>query len=208
MTRAPCAIDGCDRPHKARGWCVVHYERWRRHGDPTAGQGTTEYILGKVDVRASDECWPFASSAINRSGHVMVWRRGRMVLAHRLVYELQVGPIPDGMVVMHRCDNPPCANWVRHLVLGTVAENNLDRDGKGRHVALPGSRNGNAKLSEWQVREIRRRCREGDTQRAVADDYEISQGLVSLIVRRKAWRHVLDATALDTIRPRPQRQEL
>lgn len=51
--------------------------------------------------------------------------------SHRLAYEAWVGPIPDGMHVLHRCDNPPCINPA-HLFLGTDAENVRDRDGKGR----------------------------------------------------------------------------
>ncbi len=53
--------------------------------------------------------------------------------AHRMAYELYVGPIPDGMCVLHRCDNPGCVN-PEHLWLGTQLENVIDRDKKNRHV--------------------------------------------------------------------------
>lgn len=203
MTRV-CSIEGCTNPVYKRGWCGVHVGRWERHGDPHrhALRGR-ERVLAKIDVRGGDDCWPIQSQAINRSGHRQVWWQGRMVLAHRLVYELEVGPIPDGMVVMHRCDNPPCVNWNRHLHLGTVADNNRDRDIKGRHARLRGSKVGTSKLSEWQVREIRRRGDAGESHYAIADDYGVTQGCIWRIVRRLSWAHVTDEPLTA---PTPQEQ--
>jgi hypothetical protein len=57
----------------------------------------------------------------------------KRVRVHRTVWQLANGPIPAGMVICHRCDNPPCA-LLEHLWIGTVAENNADRDAKGRTV--------------------------------------------------------------------------
>ncbi len=67
----------------------------------------------------------------NPHGYGRFSRRGRQELAHRVAYELAVGPIPDGLQVLHRCDNPPCVNPT-HLWLGTPADNAHDRDTKGR----------------------------------------------------------------------------
>jgi len=74
--------------------------------------------------------------------------------AHRVSYELYVGPIPEGMQVLHSCDNPSCINPA-HLSVGTCADNMRDRDTKGRHVPRPGVLNGAAKLNEADVRLIR-----------------------------------------------------
>jgi hypothetical protein len=56
---------------------------------------------------------------------------GKVRSTHRLAWEWANGTIPDGMCVLHRCDNPPCCN-PSHLFLGTVADNNRDRKAKGR----------------------------------------------------------------------------
>lgn len=80
-----------------------------------------------------DACWPWMGSR-NTGGsgknHGSI-QAGRMVKAHRIAWILAGGPVPDGMCVLHRCDNPPCCNPA-HLFLGTVADNNRDRDAKGR----------------------------------------------------------------------------
>lgn len=98
-------------------------------------------LWSKVDrTGGPDACWPFTGLATMRSGHKQMWWAGTMNLVHRLAFVVEVGPIPDGMCVCHSCDNPPCCNPA-HLWLGTVAENNADRDRKGRGVPPPpGSR--------------------------------------------------------------------
>ena len=105
---------------------------------------------------------------------------GRMALAHRVAYELFVGPIPENAHVLHRCDNPGCVNK-RHLFLGDHQSNMRDRSLKGRQ---------NRKLSDAEVREIRGRALSGERQRDVAKDFGVSQSLVSVIKTHKVWPHV------------------
>jgi hypothetical protein len=77
-------------------------------------------------IGESDECWPWLGSrTVNGYG-----RLGNRY-AHRLVYEQEVGPIPDGLNVLHSCDNPPCVN-PRHLRVGTQADNARDALERGR----------------------------------------------------------------------------
>jgi hypothetical protein len=71
----------------------------------------------------------------SRDGYGLIKVAGHMKRAHRMVYELAKGPIPDGMVVMHRCDNRACINPA-HLQLGSVADNNRDTLRKGRMRGL------------------------------------------------------------------------
>lgn len=77
----------------------------------------------------TDGCWVW-SGRTNRQHYGTLGER----LAHRISYEFYVGPIPEGLCVLHRCDNPPCVN-PKHLFLGTRADNAEDRDRKGRYVS-------------------------------------------------------------------------
>ena len=89
-------------------------------------------------VRVVGECWewqgPLSARPNGSRGYGKIQYRG-VHGAHRLAFTLTYGPIPDGLVVMHRCDNPPCVR-PDHLILGTVTDNNADRDAKGRTRTL------------------------------------------------------------------------
>ncbi|MER6171321.1 HNH endonuclease [Streptosporangium sp. NPDC001681] len=109
-----------------------------------------------------------------------------MRLVHRVAWELANGPIPDGMKVCHRCDNPPCCNPA-HLFLGTIADNNADRDQKGRQVSLQGEEHGSAKLTADQVDAIRELASADVPQELIARAVGIHKSHVSLISRGKTW---------------------
>lgn len=72
--------------------------------------------------------WPHSRQS---KGYGQIWRDGKNALAHRVAYEIAYGPIPDGLWVLHHCDNPPCIN-LRHLYLGTPSDNSRDMVAKGR----------------------------------------------------------------------------
>lgn len=109
-----------------------------------------------------------------------------MRLVHRVAWTVAYGSIPDGLCVLHHCDNPPCVR-PDHLFLGTVIDNNADRDAKGRHVPMPGEANGNARLTDRQVVAIRELLRRGMPQQLVAEAAGTCQSNVSLIHRGEAW---------------------
>ncbi len=145
-------------------------------------------------VGAPDECgcWPWLGG---HSGGYGTYRKDR---AHRVAYRIAFGSTPTGLCVCHHCDNPPCVNPA-HLFLGTKGDNNRDRATKGRsqgtfsasdaHPAKQrrGERHWRSKLSDSDVRAIRRRYAKGDLQEAIAADFNINAATVSRVARR-VWR--------------------
>lgn len=105
-------------------------------------------------------------------------------LAHRLVWSAFNGPVPDGMVIRH-LDDDPVNNALSNLAVGTYKDNAADSKRNGH--ALGGERHNMAKLTEGDVVAIRIRCKDGESQVALAKEYSVRQGTVSAIVRGKLW---------------------
>lgn len=131
-----CSVESCQRRVKAKNFCSPHYKRWRRKGDPTWKRPTTEErYWSRVNVGKKDDCWLWVGSK-------QTIRRGKTrygcfnfedktVSAHRFGWKLAFGSIPEGMHVLHKCDNPLCQN-PSHLFLGTNQDNINDKMAKGR----------------------------------------------------------------------------
>lgn len=119
------------------------------------------------------------------------YKTGRGIWAHRLAYEVLVGPIPEGMEVCHNCpggDNPPCINPV-HLFLGTHAENMADMSKKGR--AATGTRSASSKLTDELVREIRKLYDTGEfTQEELGCRFGVGGPTIHNVANRQTWKHV------------------
>jgi len=90
-------------------------------------------LWSRIDQGPGCWVWPGAK---RKGGYGAIWRNGRGMSTHRLAYELTYGPIPAGLLVLHRCDNPPCCR-PDHLFLGDTATNVADAIAKGRHVNPP-----------------------------------------------------------------------
>lgn len=142
-------------------------------------------IWDKVRVAGPDDCWEW-TAGVDISGYGKITRRKKKFFAHRLLYAATQGiPIPEGMLVCHKCDNRRCCNPA-HLFLGTPLDNMLDMMGKGRHVS------GKAILTPDQVRAIRIDPRH---QHVIAREYGISQAAVSDVKCRNTWQDVSDLSA-------------
>lgn len=151
-----------------------------------------ERIEGKFE--RGPGCWEWIAG-LTRTGYGKIGggpNESDTPLAHRVMYEMTYGPVPEGMYVLHRCDVPSCVR-PDHLFLGTQKDNMDDMQAKGRKVVtvLRGEAGTLAKLSWLQVREIRERYAAGGiTQKALGREYGVNDVTVSLIVNYKTWKEV------------------
>ena len=146
--------------------------------------GTASERLAELSVAEESGCIRFTGHLDGEGyGRIMVSRVKYM--AHRLSYYLNNGPIPDGYVVRHKCDNPSCIN-PEHLEVGTQADNIADKVSRGRQAR--GSGAGRAILTEESVREIRSSPLKVSELSAL---YGVSVVSIRNILRRKTWQHVV-----------------
>lgn len=134
-------------------------------------------------------CWEWDAHRNNRGYGQFTVRKGVFYTAHVVSYALTHGPIPAGMSICHRCDNPPCVR-PDHLFIGTQSDNMLDMFAKGRAARSCGIDRYNAVLSEEDVRAIRRPERYRGLIKDLATQYGISTTTVRAIRTGRKWRHV------------------
>lgn len=128
------------------------------------------------------------TGATNGTGYgktkVKIDGRWRFFSVHRRAWELMRGPIPDGMLVCHTCDNPICFN-VEHLFLGTHKDNSHDMARKHRNRS--GSDHHNSKINEEIAHEIRVAYRLGAITQKLADLFGVAGSNISQIVSGRRW---------------------
>ena len=141
-------------------------------------------------VEMDDPC--IEGTGWRRRGYSVVRHNGKCIGEHRVSYckhhGLKIEDI-NGLVVRHRCDNPPCVN-PNHLVIGTQLDNIRDRIERGREGDRSGEANGRAKLSSADVVEIRKKYVRGSKefgQVALAAEYGVRQAHISRILLGKNW---------------------
>lgn len=140
-------------------------------------------------VRKGDGCWEWTAH-LNMYGYGTIRDGDKFCSAHRVSWKLHFGPIPRGLCVCHRCDNPKCV-CPSHLFLGTVADNARDRESKGRAVYLRGERNGMAKLTAPKVLAIRRERLVSNTSVAqLALRYGVCKSTIGYVISGERWGHV------------------
>lgn len=160
--------------------CRKHYSRWCRHGDTGRGYPEPEERFWP-HVAKGPRCWTWTRFC-NPAGYgKLVYPGG--TLAHRFSWILANGEIPDGLDVLHKCDNPPCVR-PDHLFLGTDADNAADKVAKGRSCTYSGRRQ---KLDWESVGQIRAAVQAGQRLKMVASRFDVSVATVWNISQFRTW---------------------
>ena len=192
-----CHATKCDNSAVAKGYCHLHYNRWKRHGDPLIaqrmmrrGSSAAERLELLLDKSGGEEaCWPF-TGATTGSGYGYIMINKVMKAVHRVAYEESYGPIPGGLLVLHSCDNPPCAN-PRHLRAGTLQDNMDDKVARNRQFRQKGELAKNSKLKSDEVREIHALYHSGVfARKELSAKFGVSESLISAILTGKRWSHI------------------
>jgi HNH endonuclease len=154
------------------GWKEVIQERFEEKFIPEPNSG----------------CWIWTAS-INRLGYGTVAHKGKIWKAHRVSWDLYTGVIPEGMSVLHKCDNRLCVN-PDHLFLGDQTDNMRDMvaKGRGKTPSLRGEKNPMSKLTAASVSEIRLRVKSGATQKSLCPVYGVAPMTISRVVRGETWK--------------------
>lgn len=185
-----CQVDNCNRNVEIIAYklCRMHYKRLWKHG-------TTDYVgrqIISVEIRfwkrvnKTDGCWVWTGGTTT-AGYGKIGlggRGGEQRDTHRFSWEMHFGEIPDGLCVLHKCDNKPCVR-PDHLFLGTHSDNMIDAYDKG--IMKKGSARSDAKINENMAKEIRESKENGTT---LAAKFGVSDALIYRIRKNKTWKHV------------------
>lgn len=182
LSHTSCLTDGCYGQHRAQGYCAVCYNRLKRHGQLRNLNRTTEERFWEKVIIRPNECWGWKGFR-NAAGYgCFHLQGGPHIDAHRFLYQLLNGPIPDGLFVLHKCDNPQCTN-PEHLFLGTHLENVKDMWSKGR--AWP--QKYHSKVTDQAAAEIRALLAKGElSQREIGERFGVSETTVRRI-KKNEW---------------------
>lgn len=152
--------------------------------------------VGNAATVLSDEC--IIAKRLDGGGYGRVYIGGKPYRASRVVYCEHHGVLLEsikGLVVMHICDNPPCIN-PKHLLIGTIADNNRDCKEKNRvnrwsNGRMAGEKNHNSKLTESDVIKIRERYKKGspnDGAIPISLEYKVRRETILKIINRITWK--------------------
>ena len=168
-------------PHFCSKRCAIHAR-------PTIPQ----VIRFWPKVQRGNGCWLWTGGTYEYGYGCFFWGHDEvsvngMRAAHRVAYELTYGPIPNGMKVLHHCDNPPCCR-PEHLFLGTDADNSADKIRKQRHAH--GTKSPQSKLTDAAVRIIRLESAKGISRASLARRFNVSAHVVFCAANYITWKHL------------------
>lgn len=138
-----------------------------------------------ITVKTEAGCLEVTSHFLDKDGYPTIRRKGKLYRISRYVFELWYGPIPPGLCVRHTCDNPKCISR-RHLLIGTIYQNNQDRDLRNR--TAKGERNGAAKLTAAQVLQIRQSPK---SNQQLANEFKVGKTTIQRVKSLAGWKHVV-----------------
>ncbi len=190
-----CRVRSCVNPdHLATATASDHVAE-RNRTEKRKLRPLDETFWEKVDKTGGllhpihGQCWEWRG-ALRDTGYGNAWDGKKVVKAHRLSWQRANGDIPSGLHVCHKCDNRLCVR-PDHLFVGTVRDNAIDKEAKGRGNHPIGSQVGRSKLAEDQVVEIKKLLDSGEyLQSEIAAMYGISKPMISAINTRRNWTHV------------------
>jgi hypothetical protein len=155
-----------------------------------SGKTLEERFWEKVDIGEENECWEWLGARHHKWNYGEFKIGYKVIQAHRWSYFIshENEEIPEGMLVLHTCDNPPCVN-PKHLFLGTNDDNMKDMAYKGRSADNHGSKNPNSKLKEQDVIQIK--LLKGKVSGAeLGRRYGVVKEAIYDIWSGKRWSHV------------------
>lgn len=136
-----------------------------------------------------NDCWGWSAGTCEFGYGRLGIGNNKVAKAHRLSWQFFNGPVPEGLHVLHRCDNPPCCN-PNHLFLGTNADNVADKEAKGRGNHATGDRHGMAKLCSHDIPDIKRLHAEGYSGAKIAAEYGVCYSTIRRILSGAIWKKV------------------
>jgi hypothetical protein len=146
-----------------------------------------ERFWGKVDITTDKNCWLWQGCPSTR-GYGRFSFRGYNYKAHRVAYFLATGRIDNELMVLHKCDVRLCCN-PRHLYQGDAKQNTQDALQRGHHTRVFGESNGKTKLTEGQVKLIRKSYKRGlVTQKSLALRYGVGETTIYYICTGERWK--------------------
>jgi hypothetical protein len=148
-------------------------------------------VLTKI-VIDKNNCWEF-SKGKNYGGYGISTLEHKQMLVHRASYKYHFGSIPEGLHILHRCDNPPCCN-PDHLFAGTNLDNIRDKMEKGRQKGNKGGDHPESKLKETDVINI---FLSSESIKELAKQYNVEPCTISNIRNSRSWGHITELLRLN-----------
>lgn len=155
---------------KRRYWCKIDAPNYME----------VLFLRFQQKIDSSGDCWEWTGSTLNNSGYGQFKVGAKNQLAHRVAYTFRNGSVPDGLDVLHKCDNPKCVN-PDHLFIGSHKDNMVDKTKKGRTPS---------KLKPADIPIIRALLADKKSLCSIAKLYGVSHNTIGDIKHRITWTHI------------------